>query len=142
MLNTIRKMLPASLMLSALIACGGHHAAAGTIREEVPLTLANAESAGFVRTGPVDFARAGAIDGSRGTWGNDQVQLYVYANDPTPGQLQELRGMTVPDSGRNGLFIVRNVVIVSDVQAMACRSLRALVRSSPPPRPRCRIVPM
>ncbi|HST57157.1 MAG TPA: hypothetical protein VLK84_00635 [Longimicrobium sp.] len=92
-----------------------------------PLTLADAERAGFTRTSEKAFRLVDATDGAGGMMGGDTVEIYVYAGTPPEAQLTEMRSYAGPGTpfGWAGVCEVGNLVMLYQEEA-ACRALRGL----------------
>ena len=121
-MHATRRILTTALACLALAACGGGD---GPAADDGPLTMADAERAGFVRGDPKDFAYIGAIDGASGTMGGGNVELYVYEGEVPADRLEGLRATAIPAFGWNGFCHVRNITMVYENEA-ACEALREL----------------
>lgn len=133
-----KQLLAAACIL--LAACGGGDGAEGEGAQtssaapaqaasaaKGPLTMADLEQAGFVRTQTKDFAYVGATDGGGGTLAGSKVEVYVYAGSPPADKLKEFRGYVGPTRpfGWVGLCEVRNVMMVYENEP-ACDALKKL----------------
>lgn len=132
------RTLPLALAVVLLAGCGGKEEAPSAERADpvrdaaeaitadasAPLTLADAERAGFARGGANDYADYGAVDGASGTLEGDDVEVYVFAGAPPAGQFQALLG---GEEAWAGVCEAGNLVMLYH-DAAACQVLRAAER--------------
>jgi hypothetical protein len=95
-----------------------------TAGASTPLTLDDAERAGFVRGRANDYADFGASDGASGTLEGDNVEVYVFDGAPPAGQFQALMG---GEEEWAGVCEVGNLAMLYH-DPSACQVLRAAER--------------